>query len=363
VIRDDLPLAEAIRSALPHVPLAELPTPVQRLDRLSERLGVELWAKRDDLCSPEYGGNKVRKFEHLLAAARDRGARSVITFGAVGSNHVTATALFARRLGLHCAAAVFPQPMSGYARENLRADQALGVRLAFVPSPLLTPAAALALWIRLRRDRDTSPPYLVAPGGSTPLGTVGMVAAACELAGQVRAGMIPEPDRLYVPLGSCGTAAGLAAGVAAAGLRTQVIAVRVVDRVLANAALTRRMARRTAALLRRALPGFPEGDPAAPLRVRHEQFGRAYAHFTRAGQEAVRLAADEEGLALEGTYSGKALAALVADARAGALAGRTALFWITCNGQDLSALAAQGDPVQLPPAIRREFEKADHVAS
>ena len=98
------------------------------------------------------------------------------------------------------------------------------------------------------------------------------------------------------------------------------------------------------------------------MTIRQGFFGKAYGHYTLAGQEAIATLRRDEGLQLEGTYSGKAFACLLDDAWQGQLRGRTTLFWITCNGQDLSALAAQGDADQLPPAIRREFLKADHKA-
>jgi 1-aminocyclopropane-1-carboxylate deaminase/D-cysteine desulfhydrase-like pyridoxal-dependent ACC family enzyme len=283
----------------------------------------------------------------------------VITFGGIGSNHVVATGLYSRLLDLRCAAVVFPQPMSIHVRQNLLVDQAAGVRLHPIRSKYLVPKGGADLWTRLRLTEGRGF-HLIAPGGSSPMGAAGMVTAGLELAAQVREGLLPEPDELYLPLGSMGTAAGIAIGLALAGLRTRVHAVRVVDRLLANSLLTRRTIRQTLALLQSRCGGLPDVEPE--VTIRQGFFGKAYGHYTLAGQEAIATLRRDEGLELEGTYSGKAFACLLDDARQGTRRGRTTLFWITCNGQDLSRLATQGDAELLPAAVRREFEKADHQA-
>jgi len=111
----------ALDEALPRVALAELPTPLTDVSALGTRLGIgSLAIKRDDLTSPIYGGNKVRKLEFLLADALARGCDAVATFGAVGSNHALATAVFAGRLGLGCHVILVPQPATPAIAPKLR---------------------------------------------------------------------------------------------------------------------------------------------------------------------------------------------------------------------------------------------------
>ncbi|HEY3358749.1 MAG TPA: pyridoxal-phosphate dependent enzyme [Polyangia bacterium] len=323
--------------AIPWLELGRFPTPVEPAGALGRELGVELWIKRDDLAASGYGGNKVRKLEPLLAAARERGARRVITVGGLGSNHVVATAFHARAAGLACEALLVPQPLTPLTRANLRAALALGARLLPAPGWAQAPGALLALARRLGRDA-----VVIGPGGSSPLGTLGYVAAALELEEQVRGGTCPAPAALYVALGSGGTAAGLLAGLAQTALPTRVVAVRVVHPALAGRWPTLLLARRTLALLRRHGARPAEVDPAR-LTIAGEQLGPGYGAPTAAAVAAVARAA-AAGLVLETTYTGKTLAALIA--RAAAAPGPV-LFWDTFSSADLAALAA---PVGAVPA-------------
>ena len=114
---------------IPRIALTSLPTPVAKLSRVSERVEGSVWIKRDDLTAPEYGGNKVRKLEYVLAKARDRGADTIVTTGSVGSHHVFASALFGRSNGFETHAVVTPQKRTRHAEDQLRADLYVGARL------------------------------------------------------------------------------------------------------------------------------------------------------------------------------------------------------------------------------------------
>lgn len=350
----------ALKAGIPHVTLAELPTPVQRMERMERAVGADapaLFIKRDDRSSPVYGGNKVRKLEFVLARARQRGCPSVLTFGAAGSNHALATAIFAQQLGLRCISVLVRQPNAMYVRRNLLMHYRAGAELHHYSGMPGAAAGTIAALVRhgLRTRRF---PYLIPPGGSSPLGVLGFVNAGFELREQVAAGLLPEPDVVYVASGTMGTAVGLALGLCAAGLRTRVMAVRVTDAVFTSVRKARRLFDKTHRLLRRAAPDFPRCPfPSATFQFRHEFFGRAYALYTEEGMRAVRLLRDTEGISIEGTYTGKTLAALIADASAGNLRGKTALFWNTCNARDFTADIAEMDYHALPPAFHRYFEE------
>jgi 1-aminocyclopropane-1-carboxylate deaminase/D-cysteine desulfhydrase-like pyridoxal-dependent ACC family enzyme len=336
-----------LQEVVPHVSLGTFPTRVHRLEGLLPP-SVELWVKRDDESGALYGGNKVRKLEFLLAEAQRRGARRVATMGAIGSHHVLATAIYGRQQGLAVEAVVFPQPLTDHVREQLLADIASGATLRPTGGYLGVPLAA---W-RARRPADT---MWIAPGGSSAVGSLGYVEAGLELMAQIARGELPPPDVVYVPLGSCGTAAGLLCGLRGPEANAlEVVAVRVVDRVASNAGKVRSLVGditmgqlwrgRRARLL-----------PLPRWRVEHRFFGAGYGRATPESDDAVSRAADA-GLRLEPTYTGKTMAALLADAGAGRLAGKRVLFWQTYNSVDLSPLVSSGPGVAgLPPPLRRHF--------
>jgi 1-aminocyclopropane-1-carboxylate deaminase/D-cysteine desulfhydrase-like pyridoxal-dependent ACC family enzyme len=341
---------------LPRIPLGDWPTPLQAA--AAGTLPGDcagLWLKRDDRCATPYAGNKVRKLEFLLADALLKGHESVFTFGVAGSNHALATAIYAGQAGMQATLLLTPQSNSSFVGRNLLMGRWAGARQ--VPCDTEAEANRTARILALQGRGARLPPYRVPGGGSSPLGVVGFVNAALELAAQVRAAEIPEPDYLYVALGTMGTAAGLALGLAAAGLRTRLVCVRVVRADIASPARFRALYHGAARLMHRRDPRFP----LAPLErgrveVRHEFIGPGYARFTEAGMAALGVARRCFDIGLEGTYTGKAFATLLADLQAGRLAGRNVVFWNTYNGQPMPAEAMAIDYRALPPPFHRYFE-------
>jgi len=278
---------------VPFAALADgLPTPVQQVDE-------RLWVQREESTSSAYGGNKVRKFEFLFPVAERRGG-PMLTAGGVGSHHVLAAAVHASRLGLDVDAVLYRQPdTEDVARTSAGLAAMDNVHITRIPSPYLMPAAIAARLAALAPRR----PYLLWPGASTPLGTLGYVSAGLELAASFDERL--PPDVVVVPLGSGGTAVGTALGLAMAGWHdTEVLAVRAADAVANNVGVLRTLEAGTAALL--ALGGWRPRP--ARLRVARQWFGGSYGRPTRAGDEAMRIA-EEMGLELEPTYTAKAFAA------------------------------------------------------
>jgi D-cysteine desulfhydrase len=292
-------------TTLPRVGLCDLPTPVRRMAGLSA--GRELWVKDDSRSAPLWGGNKPRKLEWALADARARGRATILTFGGLATNHGLATALYARELGMRCVLALVDQPRDEHVEAQLERIRASGARVYVTRTTARTALALPYLMARYAR------PYRLPPGGSSPMGALGFVEAALELAAQVREGELPEPEGIVLALGSGGSAAGLVAGLRLAGLETKVHAVLVNDKLRLSEDTIRQLASKTRELLRRRGAGVSAVEPSlAEVEVVHGFLGAGYGHPTPEAGEAIRLARDAENLALEAVYTGKALAALLA---------------------------------------------------
>ena len=284
--------------------------------------------KDDGAYGSVYGGNKVRKLEWILPDAAARGRRTIVTVGALGTNHGLATALYARERGMRCAVALVDQPVDDHVRRQLARLERSGARLYKTHGRCRTYAAAP--WIMLRHAdlRRLRLPYFLTVGGSTPVGCVGFVEAALELAEQVEAGALPEPSHVVVALGSGGTAAGLAAGLRLAGLRTRVVGIVVNDRTPVSAPVVAKLANRTlrpAARARRARAGM-RSSPATSTR-RPPGSAPATAIRTPEAERTRAAAAAQEGLELDPVYTAKAMAGLLALREQGRFGDGPVLFW------------------------------------
>ena len=317
-----------------------------------------LLAKLDGDTSELYGGNKVRKLEYLLAQAQRHGCERVATFGAAGSNHATATAVHAHRLDLRCTTFLSRQRTTPWIEDNLKLQLQSNADIVFVEGTRAQREQQARRWIHKYRERV----WRIPMGGSSIAGALGYVNAGLELAAQL-SGKTP-PDRLYVPLGTMGTAVGLAVGLALAGARIPIHAVRVVHETIGSAATAIVFFKRLTRLLTSLDPTIPRltFDPALFI-VREEFFGAGYAHATDAAIVALAHAKDHWNLALETTYSAKTLAALLADQRS-VSAPNSPLLWCTYSShkQDEDdrpvGLAALPEPLHRYMHIRK-FGAAD----
>lgn len=343
---------------LPYVSLCELPTPMKKLERLGQEMGLDhLYVKQDDLSGKLYGGNKPRKLEFLLGHALHVKAKCVLTFGPAGSNHALATAIYAQQVGLKSISMLMPQPNAHYVRVNLLMGHYCGAEL-HQERKILSLRLATVREVLRQKLRYGHSPLLIPVGGSSPLGVIGSVNAAFELKEQIVAGEIPEPDRIYVALGSGGTAVGLLLGVRAAGLKSRVISVRVAGEKWANVSRIGKLFHETNSMLCSLDSSFPEIRFAEKdIDIRHDFLGPGYALFTEQGMEAVTRAENTEGIKLDGTYTGKTFAALIDDVERPDLKDKVVLFWNTYNSRDLSRVIDAVDYRKLPRCFHRYFEE------
>jgi 1-aminocyclopropane-1-carboxylate deaminase/D-cysteine desulfhydrase-like pyridoxal-dependent ACC family enzyme len=354
-----------LRENLAYAPLGEFPTALQKLERLGAALGLsQLYIKRDDLSGKAYGGNKPRKLEFILGNALHSGAKKVITFGGAGSNHALATAIYARQVGLKSISMLVPQPNARYVRRNLLMSHYCGAELHLCGSGLESatnmPLVYTATTYQLLQHRlkEGHPPYFISPGGSSPLGAAGFVNAALELGRQIASGEMPEPEHIYVACGTMGTAAGLTLGLRAAELSSRVVAVRICGEKYVNTRAMIKLIDKTNSLLCSLDASFPKFEfSETDVDIRQDYAGKRYALFTDEGMEAVSLMRDCEGIELDGTYTGKALAALKHDAKSGSLRGKTVLFWNTLNSRDFPDAISDIDYHDLPRRFHRYFEE------
>ncbi|WP_199571949.1 pyridoxal-phosphate dependent enzyme [Streptomyces murinus] len=283
----------------PPVPLGTFPTPLEPAPRLAAALGLgpeDLWVKRDDLTGLGGGGNKIRKLEWTVGAALAEGADTLVTTGAAQSNHARLTAAAAARLGLDVVLVLRGAP--GASRSgNLALDGLFGARLAWAGEVDQAGLDAAAAEVCARLRAEGRRPALIPFGGSGTLGARGYARCGEELRAQ-----LPGLRTAVVALGSGGTMAGL---VAALGTGS-VLGVDV--GALADPA---------AAVVAFAASLTSKEVTAERLRVRRDQVGAGYAALTEPVAEALRLAARTEGIVLDPTYTGRALAGLAAAVRDG----------------------------------------------
>jgi D-cysteine desulfhydrase len=286
---------------LPRIELGTWPTPVRRLAAVSNELGVEVWAKLEEDCGA-WGGNKVRKLEHIFEEALRSRVHTLVTWGAATSNWAAAAALHGPPAGFDVVLGLGGTIPDDYAR--LYGD--LGTRVFRFPHLVLAPLAlAVARATAGRRVR------YVPVGGSGTVGDLGSARAGAEIATAIGSGELPTPVRAFVATGSSGTAAGIAVGLGLGRAPIPVVAVKVSDWPYATMHMV--TGRINSLLLRLEGLGIRNVVPA-PWRLDRDHLGRGYGKPTPGSRAAIDLAA-KDGLVLDPTYGAKAFAALIDHAR------------------------------------------------
>ncbi|MDP4021241.1 D-cysteine desulfhydrase family protein [Methylobacterium sp. NEAU 140] len=318
----------------PRLPLLTLPTPIEPLDGLGRALGdalngVRLYAKRDDVAGIGLGGNKLRKLEFLLGAARAEGADTVVTVGALQSNHARLTAAAAARAGLACELFLtrsVPRQDPDYTGSGNRLlDDLFGATVHELPGDADSLAHAEARAADLRgAGRGV---YVFPSGGSSPTGCLGYAACAAEIFSQ-SADMDVAFAQIVTANGSAGTHAGLAAGLAAMGRD---------PRLAKSYAVLAEEPRARAEVLEKAnatlaLIGAEARLTEADVNLDGAHRGPGYGIPTAGMLEAVRLMARTEGKLLDPVYSGKAFSGLLHDVRAGRYPAGSAVLFVMTGG-------------------------------
>ncbi len=288
---------------IPRVSLAALPTPLIEAPRLAEDLGVrKLLLKRDDLTGFAAGGTKVRKLEYDFAEVLAQQCDVVLTAGGVQSNHARLTAAAARKFGLDIKLVLGGPPFSSF-EGNLLLDVMFGAEIRFLPdddeNDHLT--SAMGAWAReLEQEGRTA--YQSPIGGSTGLSALGCVAEMRELAAQLDT---DEPLQIILPVGSCGTYAGIVLGARMFLPGARIVGISVSRTSAAIRHRTREIIGESCALL-----GLPDRIDEAALET-YDEYCHVYGIPTEECRDAIIRCARAEGLLLDPIYTGKAMAGLI----------------------------------------------------
>lgn len=346
----------SFRSSLEFLSLGNLPTPVEKLNMLSSLLKRDnLFIKRDDLSGSLYGGNKIRKLEYLLGDAKKSGACRVITSGGAGSNHALATAIYAKQAGLKSTIMLFEQPSSPDVKRNLLADYLTGTEMCH-DQTYESHLNSLKAKLKFYEDKEGCIPYLIPPGGSNALGSIGYVNAAFELFEQIKAGILPEPATIFIPSGTMGTVAGLYTGLRACKLKTRVIGIRVVPSYVSDLKTFSELVKSTSTLLHDIDKSFPVINEYDNFTINDNYLGAGYGIVTEKSRDAITLFEQNGNYHLDGVYSGKAAGAFIDAVMSSSDKNDTILFWNTKNSREFSAEVNSVDYRLLPHEFHHYFD-------
>jgi D-cysteine desulfhydrase len=313
---------------IPRVDLCSLPSPVQSLASIADNL----WIKRDDLNARFCGGNKVRALEFLLGGLKE--GDSVVTVGGAGSTHILATALHTARLGVSTWGARWAHEMNPVAADvSSRIERMLGTcAIHMLPVIPILRARARAITHRSR---------YIPVGGSVPLGVLGHVNGALELAAQIENGELPLPERVVLPMGTGGTAAGLLLGFAIAGLDIELVGIRTGPRAFANKRAVLSLARKTQRLINSVCGTTMDAVHPGRMRVVHTAYGGGYGRPVAGAKAMKKILFDETGIVLDDTYTAKAWAGALEERKS--FAGQM-LFWYTFDPSCLTSSGSTSIP-------------------
>jgi D-cysteine desulfhydrase family pyridoxal phosphate-dependent enzyme len=323
-------------SAIPRIALACLPTPLLEAPRLTAAIGgPKLWIKRDDMTGLGCGGNKIRGLEFLLADALAQGADTLVTGAAPQSNSVRATAAVAAHAGLSMVAVYSGSPPERI-EGNYRLTRLAGAEMRFTNDIDRASVDGAIEEIAEELRATGRKAYAIPRGGASVLGTLGYVLAAQELAAQCTAQGI-VPDVIVLATGSCGTHAGLLAGIRALQLPWRVEGFTV-SRPVEEAQ------RRILMLAQDAIDllGLDTAIPEEAVIVHGGFIGAGYGIPTAEGAEAIRIVARSEGIFLDPTYTGKALAGYRAYCRAGYFRPDESVIFLHTGGEP-ALFVGEGD--------------------
>lgn len=363
-----------IKKLVPHISLGIYPTPLIHAKKLATDLHMKDFYIKDDGVNGRIdksgikypGGNKNRKLEFLLAQAKECGYSTVITVGGVGSNHACETAQCAQHLGMKSVLLLNDQKPTSYTQRNLKLDILFGADILYS-----TIKDGYQLTTQAQQLANLNHYYYIPMGGSNELGSLGFVNAMFELREQINKKEMPEPDVLYIPLGSTGTAAGAIVGAKLAGFTCRIIPVRISFNSMFKTDILLTLIKQTEYFMHQ----LDQKIPYQPLPnnvktfdqqmkylqdtyktfLEHNLAGGGYAQLTKESAEAIDIIQKHIGLKLEGTYTGKTMAALIGNALQKKHQQDVVLFWNTFSYGSFEYLTTRIPLTEVISKLPREL--------
>lgn len=302
---------------IPRIRFAHLPTPVEPMENLSKLLQRSSFlVKRDDQTGLAFGGNKTRKLEFLIAEAKAQGAKTLITAGAIQSNHCRQTAAAAARFGFECILVLMGDPMEKVSG-NLLLDHLLGAEIIWSSHEQLDSDLKKAYDSASKEGRK---PFLIPFGGSNPIGVLGYVYGMKELIEQGH-----RPTWIVFPTASGGTQAGLVLGAKLFGYRGRILGISIIEKRELLAEQIRKLIEATADSLEVKIK-LEEDD----ILINDDYLGGGYGVVGEPELEAIQKLARTEGLFIDPVYTGRAAAGMIDLTRKGIFThDDSVLFWHT----------------------------------
>jgi len=329
-------------SRFPRVSLAHLPTPLEFMPNLSAELGgPRIWVKRDDCTGLATGGNKTRKLEFVMAEALEQGADTIVTVGAVQSNHVRQTAAAACKLGLSCEVLLehrISDPTENYANSgNVFLDRVFGANLREYPGG--TDFDKAMQEVANEVESNGGKPYIITGGASDKIGALGYVNCAIELLTQANdMGLVI--DHLVTATGSAGTQGGLIVGLKATSSNIPLLGIGVNAPRKKQEEKVYELAKETAEHV-----GAPGVVKREDVVANCDYVGEGYGIPTESMNEAIIMLARTEGLLFDPVYSGKGLAGMIDLIRRGDYSKSQNIVFLHTGGS--VALFAYADQLNL----------------
>lgn len=304
-------------------------TPIEKLTRFSEALGgPTIYIKRDDLLGLTSGGNKTRKLEFLVADALSKGADTLITCGAVQSNHCRLTLAAAVKEGLKCQLVLEERVPNSY-KEDASGNNFL-FRLLGVEAVTVVPGGSDMMGemekVAQKLKEQGRTPYIIPGGGSNEIGALGYVSCAQEILGQVFE-MGLNLDHIVTASGSSGTHAGLVTGFVGCNANIPITGISVNRKKDVQETVVHNLVQKTAELL-----GVKQEISKDNVVVYDDYVGPGYSLPTDEMVEAVQLLARTEGILLDPVYTGKAMAGLIGLVRKGMFKKEDKVLFIHTGG-------------------------------
>lgn len=343
-----------LKTKLSYIELCKLPTPVLRASTLEKELNKNsilvkaLYIKNDcySCGNKKFGGNKPRKLEFLLADVKNKNTSTICTTGGAGSNSAIAVACHAKDLGIKSILVLCPQRNTTDTKRNLKLGLSYEAQFIFAPNV----QERDKICDKLCKDNNF---YFVPSGVSNKIGMCGFVNAAFELKEQIKNGLLPEPDIIYITFGTGGTYSGLFVGAKAAGLKSIIIPVKI-SPYKPELKLLETKITEVNFYLHELDNTFPiVSVPETSLPINTNFTGEEFSHITKEASDAIELLYKTEHIKLDGTFTGKAFAALLSDAQKGLLKDKNILFWNTFCSGDFTEETKDVDITKLPEELQK----------